>query len=82
MDGRNYTMWYKYTAPNAETIYGWTTRDDVVAAALAHLNKERMGHSPGYTAEAIPAGEAHDLELERADGLLHDDDTLASDLGD
>jgi len=32
-------MWYKFTAYNSETLYGWTTNPAVAEAALERLNK-------------------------------------------
>ena len=34
-------MWYEFRAWNAETQYGWTTNNDVAAACLVELNRDR-----------------------------------------
>lgn len=75
-------MWYKFTAWNSETRYGWTTDTAVAEAACAWLNRKR--HANLYSAD--PVGETDDeaekntgRRLQDYQGLLITDDSTIFD---
>lgn len=73
-------MFYRYTAPNRERCYGWTTSEAVAEAALEDLNRD----GSGYSMEAIGNDpDTRDGEdgclLRNWCGLLTTDDTTLDD---
>lgn len=78
-------MWYKFSAPNAQTQYGWTTVSAIASAACDWLNKDRV-YDP-YTYEALgdrddTRADGDGILLSDYSGLLMDDDTRLSDFDD
>lgn len=74
--------WYRFTAHNSETRYGWTEDRDVVSAALEALNAGRAPENR-YRATAVgPVLTADDLrsktvEAIEAEALFGQDSTVA-----
>ncbi|ARJ66101.1 protein of unknown function (plasmid) [Magnetospirillum sp. XM-1] len=70
-------MFYRYTAWNRETHYGWTTSEAVAEAALEELNRD----GAEYRMEAIGKDATDDTgcPLSNWTGLLTTDDTTLDD---
>jgi hypothetical protein len=80
-------MWYKFTAYNSETHFGWTQDPRVVEAALESLNRRRdinlyaaecLGDSDDET--GYPADDEQ-MPLKERNDLLFDDDTRPDEFG-
>jgi hypothetical protein len=77
-------MWYKFTAFNSETRYGWTPIPAVADAALAWLNKGREINV--YSVVSIGGDENETdgatIKLADRDDLICIDDTSVDDFSD
>lgn len=77
-------MWYKFTAYNSETLYGWTRTPKVAQAAEDRLNKGRNANFYAMTELSDSADEAdgRDTPLRDRDDFIFDDDTTLADYDD
>lgn len=76
-------MWYKFTAYNTETRYGWTQNPEVAAIALKKMNKDRDANV--YAMEELSDSDDEkdggETPLSKRDiGYVFDDDTSIADL--
>lgn len=69
-------MFYKFTAYNQPTAYGWTTDRDVVDAYESHLDRT-TGQVWSVTALGTDAKKAG---LDKYDAWAFDDDTTVDDI--
>lgn len=76
-------MWYKFTAYNSQTQYGWTTNPEVAERALDLLNRKRDVNVYAMTelSDSDDETDGADIPLsKRGIGYVFDDDTSLADI--
>lgn len=74
-------MWYKFSAYNSQTLYGWTTTPEIADVACDRLNRGKEINLYAYEELSDSDDEADGGETPLKDwgGLLFDDDTTLAD---
>jgi hypothetical protein len=74
-------MWYKFTAYNSETCYGWTQDQKVAEAALAQINdgKDVNLYAMEELSDSDDEADGGETPLSKRDGHIFNDDTTVAD---
>mgnify|MGYP000901278934 CR=1 FL=1 len=77
-------MWYKFTAYNSETLYGWTTDPAVAQAAEDRLNrgKEVNLYAMEELSDSDDESDGRDCPLRDRDTFIFTGDTTVADYED